>query len=471
MSAFPTLLIDSQGLHPQGTFAVQQAAFLDPDDQSVRDLDDALQRTKSGVVAHFYMDAELQGVLYDCVQAPVQISDSLAMADKAIEMAEEGIENVVVLGVDFMAENVRAMLSDVGHTEIGVYRVADARIGCSLADAAESDQYYAYLQQASKQGPALHVIYINTSLETKARAHCTLPTITCTSSNVVQTVLTAFAQVPDLQVFFGPDTYMGSNLAAMFAHYAQLPADKVKELHPEHTPESMAALAKRFHYFQQGTCIVHHMFGGDVAQRVKESYDQAHIAAHLEVPGEMFALAAKASLQGRGVAGSTSDILRYILKKLDDAAPQERVSVVLGTEAGMVTSIVRKVKAKLAESKHQGKELEIIFPVASQAVAAGEDESLPMIPGVAAGEGCSTAGGCATCPYMKMNSLDALEDLLSTVAKGETPALAAFEPKAYEAPMQGKSVAHWGKLPIVEMRAFQKEGRLSAALVERLSQM
>ncbi|MEB2322448.1 MAG: hypothetical protein OZ921_08040, partial [Sorangiineae bacterium] len=28
------------------------------------------------------------------------------------------------------------------------------------------------------------------------------------------------------------------------------------------------------------------------------------------------------------------------------------------------------------------------------------------------GEGCSTAGGCATCPYMKMNSLDALLALL-----------------------------------------------------------
>jgi len=37
--------------------------------------------------------------------------------------------------------------------------------------------------------------------------------------------------------------------------------------------------------------------------------------------------------------------------------------------------------------------------------------SPPMWPppaGVAAGEGCSAGGGCATCPYMKMNSLDAL---------------------------------------------------------------
>lgn len=39
------------------------------------------------------------------------------------------------------------------------------------------------------------VVYINTSLKTKALAHQQVPTITCTSSNVVQTVLTAFAQV------------------------------------------------------------------------------------------------------------------------------------------------------------------------------------------------------------------------------------------------------------------------------------
>jgi len=41
----------------------------------------------------------------------------------------------------------------------------------------------------------LQVVYINTSLKTKALAHHEVPTITCTSSNVVQTVLTAFAQV------------------------------------------------------------------------------------------------------------------------------------------------------------------------------------------------------------------------------------------------------------------------------------
>ena len=33
------------------------------------------------------------------------------------------------------------------------------------------------------------------------------------------------------------------------------------------------------------------------------------------------------------------------------------------------------------------------------------------------GEGCSTAGGCATCPFMKMNDLDALMDVASLADK------------------------------------------------------
>jgi quinolinate synthase len=73
--------------------------------------------------------------------------------------------------------------------------MASAGIGCSLAEAAESAEYLAYLQEAAQTPNSLHVVYINTSLRTKATAHSLVPTITCTSSNVVQTVLQAFAQV------------------------------------------------------------------------------------------------------------------------------------------------------------------------------------------------------------------------------------------------------------------------------------
>lgn len=73
--------------------------------------------------------------------------------------------------------------------QVGLYRMSADHIGCSLAEAAESQSYINFLQEAADTPKSMHVIYINTSLETKAQAHSRVPTITCTSSNVVQTVL------------------------------------------------------------------------------------------------------------------------------------------------------------------------------------------------------------------------------------------------------------------------------------------
>lgn len=67
--------------------------------------------------------------------------------------------------------------------------MSNEQIGCSLADAAASPAYMDYLSAASVSSPSLHVVYINTSLETKAYSHELVPTITCTSSNVVPTIL------------------------------------------------------------------------------------------------------------------------------------------------------------------------------------------------------------------------------------------------------------------------------------------
>src|SRR5690606_23533022 len=172
------------------------------------------------------------------------------------------------LGVDFMSENVRAMLDAAGYAHVPVYRLSDRRIGCTLAEAAETSAYGEYLEQARDSHHPLHVIYINTSLAVKAKAHARVPTITCTSSNVVQTILQADAQIPDVHIWFGPDTYMGQNLAHMFDALAGLGSGTIRRLHPDHDSASLEGLAKRFHYFEHGTCVVHHMFGADVVRRI-----------------------------------------------------------------------------------------------------------------------------------------------------------------------------------------------------------
>ena len=68
------------------------------------------------------MDPEVQGVLTSAAQRwpHIHISDSLVMADRAVRMVEGGCTTVAVLGVDFMSENVRAILNESGHQDAKV---------------------------------------------------------------------------------------------------------------------------------------------------------------------------------------------------------------------------------------------------------------------------------------------------------------------------------------------------------------
>ncbi|KAG1664375.1 hypothetical protein FOA52_004708 [Chlamydomonas sp. UWO 241] len=486
---FPSLLVTADSLQPQGPFAVTQAQYLSPDPAQVDRLVSLLSEKKMGVVAHFYMDPEVQGVLMSAAERwpHIHISDSLVMADSAVAMAEAGCKYVAVLGVDFMSENVRAILDESGHTSVDVYRMSAQAIGCSLAEAAESDEYTRYLAEAAETPNSMHVVYINTSLLTKATADSLVPTITCTSSNVVQTVLQGFAQVPDATVWYGPDTYMGRNLAQLLTSVAQLPDEEVRALHPSHTASTIKALLPRLRYYENGTCIVHHIFGGEVCEMVRQGYPDAYLTAHFEVPGEMFTLAMEAKRRAdMGVVGSTSNILDFITAKVSAALERphgDTLQFVLGTEAGMVTSIVRRVQSLLRTAGRSDVEVEIVFPVSSSAIATpsnsgsssdGDGGSSPglelpgglaMLPGPASGEGCSLEGGCAACPYMRMNTLAALQRIAGALGTPGEVMLEAYRPRPYSERIGGKRVAAAGCVPILHMRHFQQKKALSDALV------
>lgn len=81
-----------------------------------------LSEKKIGIVAHFYMDPQVQGVLTSAAARwpHIHISDSLVMADRAVKMAEQGCTTMAVLGVDFMSENVAAILKEAGHGNVKV---------------------------------------------------------------------------------------------------------------------------------------------------------------------------------------------------------------------------------------------------------------------------------------------------------------------------------------------------------------
>ena len=157
-------------------------------------------------------------------------------------------------------------------------------------------------------------------------------------------------------------------------------------------------------------------------EKIKEMYCDAFLTAHLEVPGEMFSLAMEAKRRGMGVVGSTQNILDFIRVRVQEALDRnvdDHLQFVLGTESGMVTSIVAAVRSLLepAVSSSQGAKVtvEIVFPVSSDSISRTSsnlpsslhsvqvgDIMLPVVPGIASGEGCSIHGGCASCPYMKV---------------------------------------------------------------------
>lgn len=99
---------------------LMQARYLFPDESKVSELVSVLKEKKIGVTAHFYMDPEVQGVLTAAQKEwpHIHISDSLVMADSAVQMAKDGCKFITVLGVDFMSENVRAILDQAGFNEV-----------------------------------------------------------------------------------------------------------------------------------------------------------------------------------------------------------------------------------------------------------------------------------------------------------------------------------------------------------------
>ena len=94
-----------------------------------------------------------------------------------------------------------------GHKGVRVYRAAEAAIGCSLADSAERDAYGAWLTRAADQPRALHIVYINTSLGVKARAHALLPTDACVED--IRYILDYYRLSGDKRMLFGGGTVYG----------------------------------------------------------------------------------------------------------------------------------------------------------------------------------------------------------------------------------------------------------------------
>ena len=69
-------------------------------------------------------------------------------------------------------------------------------------------------------------------------------------SNIGPCDCQAFAQVPNVSVWYGPDSYMGANLAAMFRQMSDMLDDEIAAVHPLHNKESIRSLLPRLHYYR-----------------------------------------------------------------------------------------------------------------------------------------------------------------------------------------------------------------------------
>lgn len=118
----------------------------------------------------------------------------------------------------------------------------------------------------------------------------------------------------------------------------------------------------------QGSCIVHEEFKAEALESMKQQYPNAAVLVHPESPASVIALA--------DVVGSTSKIL-----KATKELPNKQF--IVATEDG----IFHKMK-KLSPKKE-------------------------FISAPTAGDG-ATCKSCAACPWMKMNDVSRLEQILST---------------------------------------------------------
>ena len=83
-------------------------------------------QAKIEIVAHYYIDVELQGILQVMKEKHgtlVAILDSLAIGDYAVKICENGATSIACLGVDFMVKSVQAILKRNRFPSIPMYQL------------------------------------------------------------------------------------------------------------------------------------------------------------------------------------------------------------------------------------------------------------------------------------------------------------------------------------------------------------
>lgn len=221
--------------------------------QLIANIKRMLKEQNAVLVAHYYVDAELQDLAEETGGC---VADSL-------EMARFGFEHpattVVVAGVRFMGETAKILSPE--KRVLVVEREAE----CSLDLGCPADEFGKFCDQHPDRTV---VVYANTSAAVKARADWVV-----TSSIALKVIEHLHQQ--GKKIIWAPDKYLGDYV------YRQTGADML---------------------MWDGSCIVHEEFKADALAEAKRQHPDAAVLVHPESPPGVIAQADR--------VGSTSQLIK-----------------------------------------------------------------------------------------------------------------------------------------------------------------
>ena len=221
------------------------------------------------ILAHSYQTPDIMYGVADFV------GDSYGLSKQA---AQVEAKKIIFCSVHFMAETAKIL-----NPEKSV--IVPAIAGCSLAESITPEDVRKLRQQYPQAGV---VCYVNTTAAVKAECDAC-----CTSSNVLKIV----ENIPQKEIIFLPDEFMGKNLQP-------LTNKKIINWH--------------------GRCIVHEEFSPEAVAEIRKNYPEAKILAHTECSPSV--------INNVDLAGGTEAMLKYITE-----SPGKQFMII--TECGLTDRI------------------------------------------------------------------------------------------------------------------------------------
>ncbi|QNP49062.1 quinolinate synthase NadA [Diaphorobacter aerolatus] len=251
-------------------------------DTSLQRIRALLQKRDAVIVAHYYVDGELQELARETGGC---VGDSLEMARFG---AEHPASTLVVAGVRFMGETAKILSPEK------TILMPDDEATCSLDLGCPADTFSQFCDQHPERTV---VVYANTSAAVKARADWVV-----TSS--VGKEIVAHLHARGEKILWAPDRHLGAYIQQ------QTGADML---------------------LWQGSCVVHDEFKADELALLAHEHPEAAILVHPESPAPVAALA--------HVVGSTTQLIAA-------AGRLENETFIVATDQGILHDMRKRYPRK-----------------------------------------------------------------------------------------------------------------------------